>query len=103
MDGRDPGALTGGPPATVTLLGGSVRQRDWVAVKAAVGPSRTLVCAVPDTACLGAAAWAGAALGLDPAALVCERREVRAAAGPAAAYRRAHHATFLPAVTATSL
>ncbi|MEU6082546.1 FGGY family carbohydrate kinase [Streptomyces sp. NPDC047108] len=95
------GELTGGgPPRTVTLLGGSVRLEAWTAVKAAVSPWRTLVCAVPDVACLGAAAWAGAALGLDPAAVTGERYEVRPRPEIARAHRAAHAREFLPTVQA---
>jgi xylulokinase len=96
------GGLTGaaGPARTVTLLGGSVRQETWTAIKAAVSPWRTLVCAVPDTPCLGAAAWAGAALGLDPAAAICARRELLPPPDAADAYREAHETAFLPAATA---
>ncbi|MGP3950755.1 FGGY-family carbohydrate kinase [Streptomyces sp. 7N604] len=95
------GGLTGGRPRAVTLLGGSVRQEAWTAIKAAVSPWRTLVCTVPDIPCLGAAAWAGAALGLDPAALLCERRELRPPPGTAEAYRDAYREAFLPAVRGT--
>ncbi|WP_316744808.1 FGGY family carbohydrate kinase [Streptomyces sp. MK7] len=94
------GELAGGPPHTLTLLGGSVRQRTWTAIKAAVSPWRTLMCDAPDAACLGAAAWAGAALGLDPAAPVAARRPVDAPREAADAYRRAYQSVFLPTVTA---
>ncbi|MEV6293812.1 FGGY family carbohydrate kinase [Streptomyces sp. NPDC051896] len=94
------GELAGGPPHTVTLLGGSVRQRTWVAIKAAVSPWRTLVCGAPDAACLGAATWAGAALGLDPAALAAARRPVDAPSAAADAYRHVYRTVFLPTVTA---
>ena len=58
--------LAGTTPRTVTLLGGSTRQRTWTALKAAVTPWTTEVCAEPEAPCLGAAAWGGAAIGLDP-------------------------------------
>ncbi|MEU6323179.1 FGGY family carbohydrate kinase [Streptomyces sp. NPDC047009] len=93
------GELAGAPPHTVTLLGGSVRQRTWAAIKAAVSPWRTLLCDAPDAACLGAAAWAGAALGLDPATPVAARRPVDAASAGADAYQRAYRTVFLPVVT----
>ncbi|WP_158676895.1 FGGY-family carbohydrate kinase [Wenjunlia vitaminophila] len=94
------GELTGNGTRGVTLLGGSVRQRTWVEIKAALAPWPTRVCAVPDAACLGAAAWAGAALGLDPAAVLLPGHRVSPPAELAAAYRSAHRAAFLPAVTA---
>ncbi|MFF0792626.1 L-fuculokinase [Streptomyces spiralis] len=94
------GELAGGSPHTVTLLGGSVRQRTWAMIKAAVSPWRTLRCDAPDAACLGAAAWAGAALGLDPAAPVAARRPVGAPPAAADAYQRAYRTVFLPTVTA---
>lgn len=93
------GELAGGPPHTVTLLGGSVRQRTWAAIKAAVSPWRSLLCDAPDAACLGAAAWAGAALGLDPAAPQAARRPLEAPPAAADAYQRAYRTVFLPAVT----
>ncbi|MET7433240.1 MULTISPECIES: FGGY-family carbohydrate kinase [Streptomyces] len=96
------GELVGAPPHTVTLLGGSVRQRTWSAIKAAVSPWRTLVCDAPDAACLGAAAWAGAALDLDPAAPVAARRPVDPPPAAADAYQRAYHTVFLPTVTTSA-
>lgn len=94
------GELLGAAPKSVTVLGGSVRQRAWMDIKAAVSPWRTEVCETPEAACLGAAAWAGAALGLDPTATVAARRVVSVAPATAAAYQARHESVFLPTVTA---
>jgi xylulokinase len=93
------GELTAGPPREVTLLGGGVHQETWTAIKAAVSPWRTLVCAAADAPAVGAAAWAGAALGLDPAATTCGTWEPRPSPADAHAHRTAYRDRFLPAVT----
>ncbi|MDI5962550.1 FGGY-family carbohydrate kinase [Streptantibioticus silvisoli] len=94
------GELTGAAPASVTLLGGPVRLAEWTAIKAAVSPWRTRVCRAAEAPCLGAAAWAGAALGLDPTALTCPVRILSAPGDTGQAYQREHRQRFLPAVTA---
>lgn len=93
--------LTGHPPRAVTLLGGSTRLRAWTALKAAVTPWRTEVCDEPEAPCLGAAAWALAALGHDPASIRPPHREERPPPGAAEAHRHAYESGFLPRVTGT--
>jgi xylulokinase len=93
-------ALTGTAPASVTLLGGSTRQRTWTALKAAVSPWPVLLCAEPEAPALGAALWSGAALGLDPAAAPPRVTPCTADPGSAAAHRGEHHRRFLALVSA---
>ena len=93
-------ALTGIPPATVTLLGGSTRQHHWTAVKAAVSPWPVRVCREPEAPALGAAAWAGAAVGGDPATLRATSTDLHPDPDTARAYRTAHDRGFLPHVAA---
>jgi xylulokinase len=93
--------LTGHPPKTVTLLGGSTRLHAWTVLKAAVTPWPTEVCEEPEAPCLGAAAWGSAALGHDPAAIRPPRREERPPAQAAEAHRHAYATRFLPRVTGT--
>ncbi|MEV5172633.1 FGGY family carbohydrate kinase [Streptomyces flaveolus] len=92
-------ALTDRPPASVTLLGGSTRQQTWTAVKAAVSPWPTRLCHEPEAPAFGAAAWAGAALGHDPAALRATTTELVPDPDTARAYRIEHRHRFLPHVT----
>ncbi|MFD7438404.1 L-fuculokinase [Streptomyces sp. NPDC059861] len=96
-------ALTGRPPAFVTLLGGSTRQHTWTALKAAVSPWPTRVCHEPEAPALGAAAWSGAALGHDPAALRATATELVPEPDTAHAYRAEHRRRFLPYVTAPAV
>ncbi|MCH6163679.1 FGGY-family carbohydrate kinase [Streptomyces marispadix] len=92
--------LTGTAPQAVTLLGGSTRQRTWTALKAAVTPWTTEICAEPEAPALGAAAWGGAAIGLDPAAIRPGSTPVEAGGPAADAHRDAYRERFLPLVTA---
>ena len=95
------GELTGREPEAVTLLGGSTRQHTWTALKAAVAPWPTGLCAEPEAPGLGAAAFAGAALGLGPDAVAARVRTLTA--GPddaAAAHRTGYAERFLPLVRA---
>ncbi|MGW2344255.1 FGGY-family carbohydrate kinase [Streptomyces sp. NPDC001661] len=84
-------------PDSVTLLGGSTRLGAWTALKAAVGPWPTRVCAEPEAAGLGAALLAGAAIGLGrpPAA---GARPLVPDAATAEAHRVHHRERFLPLV-----
>ncbi|MBP0456886.1 FGGY-family carbohydrate kinase [Streptomyces montanisoli] len=93
-------ALTGLAPSAVTLLGGSTRSRAWTALKAAVSPWPVLLCAEPEAPGLGAAAWAGAALGLDPADVVAPCEPLVPDPAVADAQRTFHETSFLPHVTA---
>ncbi|MGI5397438.1 FGGY-family carbohydrate kinase [Streptomyces sp. CA-251251] len=90
--------LTGHRPQAVTLLGGSTRQQAWTRIKAAVSPWPTLLCREPEAPALGAAAWAGAAVGHDPAAWHTTT-EPLPQPPEARAYRAAHRHGFLPRVT----
>lgn len=90
--------LAGGAPRTVTLLGGSTRQHTWTALKAAVTPWTTEVCDEPEAPCLGAAAWGGAAVGLDPSQVRPPIRTVHANGPASAAHRAAYRDRFLPRV-----
>ncbi|MGW5449376.1 FGGY-family carbohydrate kinase [Streptomyces asiaticus] len=92
-------ALTARPPASVTLLGGSTRQHTWTAVKAAVSPWPVRLCHEPEAPALGAAAWSGAALGHDPAALRATVTELVPDPDTARDYRAEHRHRFLPYVT----
>ncbi|WP_314174103.1 FGGY-family carbohydrate kinase [Streptomyces winkii] len=91
--------LTGSTPRAVTLLGGSTRQRAWTALKAAVTPWTTEICTEPEAPALGAAAWGGAAIGVDPAGIRPATVPVRADGPAAAAHRDAYRDRFLPRVT----
>jgi xylulokinase len=91
--------LTGAAPRAVTLLGGSTRQRTWTALKAAVTPWTTEICTEPEAPALGAAAWGGAAIGLDPAGIRPATRAVHPDGRAAAAHRDAYRERFLPRVT----
>lgn len=93
--------LAGAAPGTVTLLGGSTRQRTWTALKAAVTPWTTEVCAEPEAPALGAAAWGGAALGLDPAAVRPRSSPLHVGDPAASAHRAAYRESFLPRVLLT--
>ncbi|WP_369199399.1 FGGY family carbohydrate kinase [Streptomyces sp. PU-14G] len=90
--------LTGVPPRRVTLLGGATRLRSWTALKAAVSPWDVAVCAEPEAAALGAAAWAGAALGGDPEALRLPCTPLTPDPEAATLHRSRHHTRFLPLV-----
>lgn len=90
--------LAGATPQTVTLLGGSTRQRAWTALKAAVSPWTTEVCSEAEAPCLGAAAWGGAALGLDPALIRPPSRTLSVDGATATAHRAAYRDRFLPHV-----
>lgn len=90
--------LAGATPETVTLLGGSTRQRTWTALKAAVTPWTTEVCAEPEAPCLGAAAWGGAALGLDPCGIRPPSTALHVGGPAATAHRAAYRERFLPRV-----
>jgi xylulokinase len=91
--------LTRTEPRAVTLLGGSTRQRTWTALKAAVTPWVTEICTEPEAAALGAAAWGGAAIGLDPAGVQPGSIAVPAGGPTAEAHREAYRERFLPRVT----
>lgn len=93
------GALSGFAPAVATLLGGSTRLPAWTRLKAAVSPWPTRVCGEPEAAALGAAAWAGAALGHDPAAVGAVLADLVPDPATARAHRAAHRTAFLPTVT----
>ncbi len=93
-------ALTGTAPISVTLLGGSTRQHAWTAIKAAVAPWPTLLCAEPEAPALGAAAWAGAAAGFDPAAVRPHVAPLAADPDHAVAHRDDGHRRFLSHATA---
>ncbi|MEV6793299.1 FGGY family carbohydrate kinase [Streptomyces sp. NPDC051320] len=95
-------ALAGLAPAAVTLLGGSTRVRAWTELKAAVSPWPTLLCGEPEAPGLGAAAWAGAALGLDPVTVCAPTTALVPDPVAADAYRARHRDRFLPRVTAPS-
>ncbi|MFC4495983.1 L-fuculokinase [Streptomyces ovatisporus] len=90
--------LAGTTPQTVTLVGGSTRQRTWTALKAAVSPWTTEVCTEAEAPCLGAAAWGGAAIGLDPAGIRPPSRTLHVDGSNAAAHRTAYRERFLPHV-----
>ncbi|HEV7625775.1 MAG TPA: FGGY family carbohydrate kinase [Streptomyces sp.] len=90
--------LAGATPQSVTLLGGSTRQRTWTALKAAVSPWTTEVCAEPEAPCLGAAAWGGAAIGLDPADIRPSSAPVHVGGTTATAHQAAYRDRFLPRV-----
>ncbi|UNT00069.1 FGGY family carbohydrate kinase [Streptomyces tubbatahanensis] len=90
--------LTGAPPLGVTLLGGGTRLRSWTALKAAVSPWTTAVCAEPEAAALGAAAWAGAALGHAPDAVGAPATPLVADPSDAELYRARYRTRFLPLV-----
>lgn len=96
--------VCGSPPASVTLLGGSTRLRAWTGLKAAICAWPTRVCAEPEAPALGAAQWAGAALGLDPAATTADSAPARTT-DPAAsrAHQAFHRDRFLPAVAPDTL
>jgi xylulokinase len=83
--------LTCTAPESVALLGGSTRQSAWIALKAAVSPWPVLLCREPEAAALGAAAWSGAAVGLDPAEARPDLTPLAADHDTAAAHRAAHH------------
>ncbi|WP_181764111.1 FGGY-family carbohydrate kinase [Streptomyces albidus (ex Kaewkla and Franco 2022)] len=90
--------LAGATPRTVTLLGGSTRQSTWTALKAAVTPWTTEVCAEPEAPCLGAAAWGGAAIGVDPSGMRPESTPLQVGGPAVAAHRAAYSEVFLPRV-----
>jgi xylulokinase len=90
--------LAGTTPRTVTLLGGSTRQRTWTALKAAVTPWTTEVCAEPEAPCLGAAAWGGAAIGLDPSCVRPLSKSLHVGGPAVSAHRTAYRDQFLPRV-----
>lgn len=90
--------LAGAVPRAVTLLGGSTRQRTWTALKAAVSPWATEVCTEAEAPCLGAAAWGGAAIGLDPAGITPPSRTLHVDDSSAAAHKTAYRERFLPQV-----
>ncbi|MFJ8886751.1 L-fuculokinase [Streptomyces sp. NPDC102402] len=94
--------VCGAAPESVTLLGGSTRLRVWTELKAAVCPWPTRVCAEPEAPALGAAQWAGAALGLDPAAATAPSDPVVPTPTTADAHRAFHHDRFLAAVGSTA-
>ncbi|WP_425837223.1 FGGY-family carbohydrate kinase [Streptomyces fractus] len=90
--------LCGGlAPGSVTLLGGSTRLAAWTALKAAVAPWPTRVCAEPEAAGRGAAQLAGRALGLD-GAVPAGSRPLVPDVGVAEAHRAHHRERFLPLV-----
>ncbi|MFD7923819.1 L-fuculokinase [Streptomyces sp. NPDC059740] len=91
-------AVLGAQPLAVTLLGGSTRQTTWTALKAAVSPWPTRVCREPEAPAAGAAAWASAATGRDPAALRPDTTALTPDPATAAAYQDDHH-RFLRFVT----
>ncbi|MFJ8827005.1 L-fuculokinase [Streptomyces sp. NPDC102467] len=93
--------VCGAAADSVTLLGGSTRLSTWTALKAAVCPWPTRVCAEPEAPALGAAGWAGAALGLDPAATTAPAERVVPDQAAARAHRAFHHERFLAAVAPT--
>ncbi|WP_329459163.1 FGGY-family carbohydrate kinase [Streptomyces sp. NBC_01497] len=95
-------ALTGCAPSAVTLLGGSTRLEAWTRLKAAVSPWPVLLCEEPEAPGLGAAGWAGAALGLDPAAVLAPVSPRSPEPSTARAHRALHQDRFLPLVTAPS-
>ena len=94
--------LAGAAPETVTLLGGSTRQRTWTALKAAVTPWATEVCTEPEAPCLGAAAWGGAAIGVDPSGIRPASTPLHVAGPAASAHRAAYRDHFLPRVSGLS-
>ncbi|WP_051941198.1 FGGY-family carbohydrate kinase [Phaeacidiphilus oryzae] len=100
-------------PRSVTLLGGSTRLRAWTALKAAIGPWPTRVCAEPEAAALGAALLAGAAatggpgaadpsVPSVPSAPAAPSTGLRPSAEAAAAHRAHHTERFLPLVAPRS-
>ncbi|MET8473116.1 FGGY family carbohydrate kinase [Streptomyces sp. NPDC006422] len=90
--------LCAAAPESVTLLGGSTRLAAWTALKAAVGPWPTRVCAEPEAPGLGAALLAGAAIGLDRAP-AAPSRPVVADEATARAHQAHHLDRFLPLAT----
>ncbi|MCZ4602691.1 FGGY family carbohydrate kinase [Streptomyces sp. Lzd4kr] len=93
-------AVCGVAPESVTLLGGSTRMKVWTALKAAVCPRPTRVCAEPEAAAFGAAQWAGVALGLNPATATAPSVAVIPDPAAADAHRAFHVDRFLTEVTA---
>ncbi|MHC5260902.1 FGGY-family carbohydrate kinase [Streptomyces sp. UC4497] len=91
----------GAAPDSVTLLGGSTRLSAWTALKAAVGPWPTRVCAEPEAAGLGAALLAGRAVGVDGVSPVAPSHPVVPDATTAQAHRAHHQDRFLPLAAAT--
>ncbi|MFJ7631001.1 L-fuculokinase [Streptomyces sp. NPDC097595] len=94
--------VCGAAPDSVTLLGGSTRLRPWTELKAAASPWPTRVCAEPEAPALGAAHWAGASLGLDPAAATAPSDPIVPDPTTAEAHRTFHHERFLAAVAPTT-
>ncbi|WP_327664716.1 MULTISPECIES: FGGY-family carbohydrate kinase [unclassified Streptomyces] len=92
--------LCGGvAPGSVTLLGGSTRLTAWTALKAAIGPWPTRVCAEPEAPGLGAALLAGRVVGVDGVSPVAPSHPVVPDATTADAHRTHHRDRFLPLAT----
>ncbi|MFE4723120.1 FGGY-family carbohydrate kinase [Streptomyces sp. NPDC056728] len=91
-------AVCGRPPDSVTLLGGSTRLHAWTDLKAAVCPWPTRVCAEPEAPALGAAQWAGAALGIHPAGATATTSPITPDPAVSRTHDVFHHDRFLRTV-----
>ncbi|MEB8341493.1 FGGY-family carbohydrate kinase [Streptomyces endophyticus] len=95
MTDTQAGLCGGAAPGSVTLLGGSTRLTAWTALKAAVCPWPTRVCAEPEAPGVGAALLAGTSIGLDGPAPAAPSHPLVPDAATAEAHRVHHRERFL--------